>query len=212
MPKKHYQSKQSVKIGYARVSSIDDRQKLGLEVQKEALKDCDVLFSEKQSGDNDNRPQFKKALRLAKKLANEGKDVTFCIYKLDRLTRKMFTLASIIEELNQHQIKLISLHENLETGSLTGKLLCLVLGYVAEIELENIRFRTKEGLKKAKESGIKLGNKGLADEVEQQIIELYQENDLLVREIANQCSVSEATIYNVAKRNGLSRKKAQLVL
>ncbi|WP_371864145.1 hypothetical protein [Lactococcus hodotermopsidis] len=30
-----------IKIGYARVSSIDNRQKLGLEVQQEALKFCD---------------------------------------------------------------------------------------------------------------------------------------------------------------------------
>ena len=137
-----------VKIGYARVSSLDDRQKLGFEVQKEALKSCNIIFSEKQSGDNDNRPELAKAIVLAKQLSLSGKSVTLQIYKLDRLTRKMLTLANIIDELNQHNIKLISLQENIETDSLTGRLLCLVLGYVAEIELDNIRTRAKDGLRK----------------------------------------------------------------
>lgn len=35
-------------IGYSRVSSLDDRQRLGQEVQQEALKDCHVLYTEKQ--------------------------------------------------------------------------------------------------------------------------------------------------------------------
>lgn len=70
----------------------------------------------------------------------------------------MLTLANIIDELNQHNIKLISLQEKIETDSLTGRLLCLVLGYVAEIELDNIRFRTKDGLRKAKENVAILGS------------------------------------------------------
>ncbi|MGH1846720.1 recombinase family protein [Enterococcus gilvus] len=50
-------------IGYARVSSLDDRQKLGYAVQKDALKDCHIVFSEKQHGDNDNRPELTKAIK-----------------------------------------------------------------------------------------------------------------------------------------------------
>jgi predicted site-specific integrase-resolvase len=72
-----------VKIGYARVSSLDDRQKLGFEVQKEALKSCNIIFSEKQSGDNDNRPELANAIELAKQLSLSDKSVTLQIYKLD---------------------------------------------------------------------------------------------------------------------------------
>ncbi|MBP1046216.1 recombinase family protein [Enterococcus sp. BWM-S5] len=194
-----------IAVGYARVSSLDDRQKLGMDVQLEALKNCSIIFSEKQSGDNDNRHELAKALSLAKELAQQGNRVSLQIYKLDRLTRKMFTLASIIDDLNNHNVRLISLQENIETDSLTGRLLCLVLGYVAEIELNNIRLRTKEGLRKAKENGKKLGNQGLSKKKERKIIKLYQSNDLTIREIAKHCSVCEATVYNVAKRNGLSR-------
>lgn len=57
------------KIDYARVSSQEDIQRLGIEVQKSALSDCHILFTEKESSEKDNR--------------------------LDRLTRKMFTLMSL---------------------------------------------------------------------------------------------------------------------
>lgn len=73
----------SIKIGYARVSSQDDRQKLGLKVQTEALNSCDIIFSEKQSGDNDNRPELTNTISLAKHLSNQQKSVTLQIYKLD---------------------------------------------------------------------------------------------------------------------------------
>lgn len=193
-------------IGYARVSSLDNRQQLGLAVQTDALKNCDLIFSEKHSGDNDNRPELAKAIELAKQLSSSGKSVTLQIYKLDRLTRKMLTLANIIDELNQHNIKLISLQENIETGSLTGRLLCLVLGYVAEIELDNIRIRTKDGLRKANENGVKLGNPGLSKDKEKEILRLYQLNGLSIAAIAKRTGVSDKTIYNVAKRHNSSRR------
>ncbi|MBP1046157.1 recombinase family protein [Enterococcus sp. BWM-S5] len=196
-----------VKIGYARVSSQDDRQKLGLEVQTEALKNCDIIFSEKSSGDNDNQLELAKAISLAKDLSSQEKFVTLQIYKLDRLTRKMLTLANIIDELNQHNIKLISLQENIETDSLTGRLLCLVLGYVAEIEIDNIRFRTKEGLRKAKENGAILGKPALPEKKKRQILDLYQLNSMPVKTIAKRLKVSESSIYKTVKESGIKHRK-----
>lgn len=101
-------------IGYARVSSLDNRQQLGLAVKTDVLKNCDLIFSEKHLGDNDNRPELAKAIELAKQLSSSGKSVTLQIYKLDRLTRKMLTLANIIDELNQHNIKLIHSNKTLK--------------------------------------------------------------------------------------------------
>lgn len=201
-----------VKIGYIRVSSLDDRQRLSVEIQTEALASCHVLFKEKQSGSNNDRPILMQTLELAKYLSGKNKQVSLHIYKLDRLTRSMSKLGSLIDELNQHNIKLRSLQENIETDSLTGRLLCLVLGYVAEIELDNIRFRTKEGLRKAKENGVKLGNQGLPEKTEAKIIDLYQLNSLTVKEIAQRCGVCDMTVYNVARRNNLTRRNTVKLL
>ena len=193
----------TITIGYARVSSTDNRQELGLSVQKEALNFCDKLYIEKDSGGNQDRPKLEKALKLAKNYAKQGVKTNFVVYKLDRLTRKMFHLSAIIEDLTKNNIRLQSIHENIETDSLTGKFFCLMLGYVAEWELQAISERTKDGLRKAKEKGVKLGNKGLPKDTEKQIIEQYLQKENSVRNIANQLEISTATIYNVLKRNGI---------
>ncbi|HEL1601638.1 recombinase family protein [Streptococcus suis] len=198
---KQYQEKGSVVIGYARVSSTDNRQELGLEVQKEALNFCDKLYIEKESGGNQDRPQLQKALKLAKECAESGIETSFVVYKLDRLTRKMLHLSAIIDELTCHNIRLQSIHEQIETDSLTGKFFCLMLGYVAEWELQAISERTKDGLRKARERGVKLGNKGISKSKEKKVIISYLEEEMTIRDIANQFQISTATIYNVLKRN-----------
>lgn len=197
---------QEIKIGYARVSSTDNRQELGLEVQKEALKSCDILFIEKESGSQDNRVQLLKALKLAKELKRINKQISLVVYKLDRLTRKMFTLVNILDDLTIHDIQLISLKENIATDSLTGKLLVVILGYVAEMELEAIRSRTKDGLRKAKERGVKLGNKGISKTKEKEVIQLYQQSNLTAKEISQTSNISTATLYNILKRNNIETK------
>ena len=197
------QEKGTIAIGYARVSSTDDRQELGLEVQKEALSFCDKLYIEKESGDNQERPQLQQALKRAKKYAESGIETSFVVYKLDRLTRKMLHLSTIISELTNHCIRLQSIHEQIETDSLTGKFFCLMLGYVAEWELQAISDRTKDGLRKAKERGVQLGNKGISKSKEQQVIDFYLEKEISVREIAKQVQISTATIYSVLRRNNI---------
>lgn len=201
--KNNLENIKTIAIGYARVSSTDNRQELGLSVQKEALSFCDKLYIEKDSGGNQERPQLKKAMKMAKKYAQQGVKTNFVVYKLDRLTRKMLHLSTIIEDLTKYGVHLQSIHENIETDSLTGKFFCLMLGYVAEWELQAISERTKDGLRKAKEKGVKLGNKGLEQSKEKQIIKQYLQKELTVRKIANQLNISTATIYNVLKRNGI---------
>lgn len=207
---KKLKDKQEVKIGYARVSSTDNRQLLGLEVQKEALANCDILFTEKESGGQDNRKELLQIIRLAKRLRRQGKSVSIVVYRLDRLTRRMFTLVDILRDFSEKDIQLISIQENIDTKSLTGKLLVVLLGYVAEMELEAIKSRTKDGLRKARERGVKLGNPGISRKIEQEVILLYQ-NEVKVKNIASVTEISVATVYNVLHRNKipLKSKKTQ---
>ncbi len=199
----HYQIQGKITIGYARVSSADNRQKLGLEVQKEALNFCDKLYIERESGGNQDRPQLQKALKLAKECAESGIETSLVVYKLDRLTRKMLHLSALIADLTSHNIRLQSLQEQIETDSLTGKFFCLMLGYVAEWELQAISDRTKDGLRKAKERGVKLGNKGISKDKERQIIRSYLKQEMPIRDMADQLHISTATIYSVLRRNNI---------
>lgn len=195
-----------IKIAYCRVSSVDDRQKLGLEVQTEALKHCDYLFKERHSGSDDNRKEFNKSIKLAKKLAGSGNQVSFCVYKMDRLSRKTSTLLKVVEELIAHKIEFVSMKENINTSTPSGILMYQMLSIFAEFELNNLKMRTREGLSRAKANGVKLGNKGISTAKEERIADLYQCSQLSIKEIAKNCEVCEKTVYNVAKRLKLSRK------
>ena len=201
-------SQNIINIGYARVST--HKQDLGLEVQIDALKHCDQLFIERESGSNNVRPELEKALKLAQTLSKKGMQVTFTIYKLDRLTRSMFKLLELIEQFNDSDIQLVSLHEKLETDSLIGRLLCMILGFVAESELENMRFRTREGLRKAKEKGVKLGAKRISKKKEERIIQQYLVGGLSIRKIAKTEQISTSTIYKVLERNDVANNRKKV--
>ena len=201
-------SQNIINIGYARVST--HKQDLGLEVQIDALKHCDQLFIERESGSNNARPELEKALKLACDLSKKGKQVTFTIYKLDRLTRSMFKLLELIERFNDSDIQLVSLHEKLETDSLIGRLLCVILGFVAESELENLRFRTREGFRKAKEKGVTLGAKRISKKKEERIIEQYLAGGTSIRTIAKTERISTSTIYKVLERNDVANNRKKV--
>ena len=201
-------SQNIINIGYARVSTY--KQDLGLEVQIEALKHCDQLFIECESGSNNARSELEKALKLAQTLSKKGTQVTFTIYKLDRLTRSMFKLLELIEQFNDSDIQLVSLHEKLETDSLIGRLLCMILGFVAESELENLRFRTREGLRKAKEKGVKLGAKRISKKKEERIIQQYLVGESSIRKIAKTEQISTSTIYKVLERNDVANNRKKV--
>lgn len=196
-----------IRIGYARVSSIDDRQNLGLSVQTEALMGCDVLFKEKKSGNDDTRPQLDKSIRLAKQLARDGKQVTFCVYKMDRLSRKTSTLLKIVEELKEANVEFASIKENIDTSTPTGILMYQLLGIFAEFELNNIKQRTREGLQKARENGVKLGKPALTEKKKQQIIDLYQLNSLTVKDISKRLNISESSTYKTLRNSQVKRRK-----
>ena len=204
-----HQTPGSMTIGYARVSSSDNRQELGLAVQKEALTFCDKIYIEKESGGNQDRPQLEQALALAKASAEKGLDTSLVVYKLDRLTRKMLHLSELIADLTSHQVRLLSLQEEIETDTLTGKFFCLMLGYVAEWELQAISDRTKEGLRKARERGTRLGRPSLSEDRQRQIIQAYLQQEIPVRDLARQLHISTATLYSVLKRNNIRRMRKE---
>src|SRR6202030_3991613 len=114
-------------IGYARVSKIDQQD---TRAQVKALKDagCKRIFEESASGGRWDRPQLHKALDQLR----DG-DV-FVVWKLDRLSRSLKDLLTILEKITQAGAGFRSLTENVDTGTPAGKMLLQMLGAFAEFE------------------------------------------------------------------------------
>jgi len=86
------------------------------------------------------------------------------IWKLDRWARSSYELLNEITELHEKGIKFISLSDNIDLSTATGRLQFQVLSAFAEFERNLIRERTLEGLHRAKAQGKTLGRpKGSKD-------------------------------------------------
>ena len=79
------------------------------------------------------------------------------VYKLDRWARSSQELILEFNELYNKGINIISLSDNIDLSTATGKLQFQILSAFAEFERNLIRERTLEGLHRAKMQGKKLG-------------------------------------------------------
>ena len=105
-------------IGYVRVSDSDQN----LAVQLEKLKNCDKLFQDEHTGRSRKRPQLVECLNYVR----EGD--TLVVTRLDRMGRSVRHLCQIAEQLKAQQVELKVLDQDIDTGTITGRLLFHVLG------------------------------------------------------------------------------------
>lgn len=197
-----------VKVGYARVSTTD-KQVLGLELQIRALKNnhCDRVFSEEVSGSKDDREQMNLAIEFAREVQLNGKQALFYIYKLDRLGRHTSKAIQTIEDLNSYGIPVISIKEQFDTSTAVGILQYQMLATFAEFELNNIRQRTKDGLQQAKLNGKRLGRPKTDPNIKSQVVRLYTNSNLTVKQIAERCGISCSNAYNILALTKVKRRR-----
>lgn len=131
---------------------------LGLDAQKRDVEiylnnfchTCEVVaeFTDIESGKTDNRPELSKAIEVAKSLK-----ATLLVSKLDRLSRKVSFIASLLEDK--------SLNFKVAVMPNADKFQLHIYAALAEQERDFISARTKAALAEAKTRGVKLG--GLRD-------------------------------------------------
>jgi DNA invertase Pin-like site-specific DNA recombinase len=79
------------------------------------------------------------------------------IWRLDRLGRSLAHLVTLATELHEIGVALVSLGENIDGSTSTGRLMLGIMGSLAEFERERLRERTMLGLARAKRQGKRLG-------------------------------------------------------
>jgi putative DNA-invertase from lambdoid prophage Rac len=147
---------------YVRVSTSEqtvENQKIRLHEYAEK-NNCTFDIFEETESTRKTRP-VKQAL-LAKLRQNQYDAVV--VYKLDRWARSSTELILDTKELIDKGIGFISISDNLDFSTASGKLHFAILSAFAEFERELIRERTIEGLRRAKLQGKQAGRpKGSKD-------------------------------------------------
>ena len=144
------------KIGYARVSSVDQN----LDRQLELLSQCDKIFTDKASGKDTNRDGFQEMMKFIRE------DDIIVVTELKRLGRNNKELT---ETMNLIQLKKATL-EVLNLPALTGitddnlrrllnNLIIELYKYQAEEERRYIRETQQQGITLAKAKGKYKGGK-----------------------------------------------------
>jgi DNA invertase Pin-like site-specific DNA recombinase len=139
-------------LGYARISKSDD-QKTAPQIR--ALKEvgCKKVFEEFASGGRWDRPQLHRLLDQLR--AGD----TLVVWKLDRLSRSLKDLLTILERIDATGAKFRSLTEAIDTAGAAGRILMQMLGSFAEFGRAMIRERTRAGLREARAKGRVPGRK-----------------------------------------------------
>jgi len=178
-----------MRIGYARVSTLDQNPELQLQKLREA--GCERVIVEKASGAKIDRPELQRVLTDILR----GGD-TLVIWKLDRLARSLKQLIQTAEDLKGRGIGLVSLTDAIDTSSPGGMLVFHMLGAIAEFERALIRERTVAGLAEARRKGRRGGRPRLLSEKDAVAARaLLTDGTLSSKEVAARFGVSKATLY-----------------
>lgn len=181
-----------MKIGYARTSTQDQN----LDLQIDALQQlvCERIYQEKISSVKDNRPELENCLKALR--AGD----TLYIWRLDRLGRSLKHLVQLINQLQDMDCSLVSIKENIDTSTPTGKLTFHIFASLAEFERDLICERTKAGLLSARARGRMGGRPQKLSEKEKSMIrQLMKDRNNSASDIAKRFGVSRATVYNITK-------------
>lgn len=172
-------------IGYARVSTTDQ----DTSGQIARLRDvgCEVVREEKVSGRSRNGRS-----ELATILDFIRPGDTLVVLKLDRLGRSTRDVLNLVHELDERGAFLHVLEPDISTAGPMGKMMLTVLGMVAEMELQFIRERQRDGIERAKAKGIYRGRKPSIDK--DHVLRLKAEG-VGPAEIARRLGIGRASVY-----------------
>lgn len=174
-------------IGYARVSTQD--QKLQLQINALQKAGCKRIFEDKVSGSRAERP----GLTKAQEALREGD--TLVIWKLDRLGRSVKNLVDLIGELQKQGIQFKSLTDSIDTGTASGRFFFHVMASLAEMERELTIERTRAGLEVARQLGRVGGRRRLMTESKIKSAKKLLASGVPPRDVAANLGVSVPTLY-----------------
>ncbi|PLR75463.1 resolvase [Bacillus sp. V3-13] len=186
-------------IGYARVSTVD--QNLDRQINILTEYGCEKIIKEKFTGTIKDR----KGLHQLFDVIRQGDSVV--VESISRLGRKTLDILNIIQQLEEMGVQFISLKENMDTRTSTGKAMFQMMCVIAELERNLIAERVKEGLDASKRRGKTLGRPKLDKEKLTVALRMYDSNEYSIKEIVSATGISQGSLYRAVNRRKLEEIK-----
>lgn len=186
-------------IGYARVSTVEQNEARQTALFKEEK--VDKFFLDRLSGKNTHRPQLKAMLNYVR----EGDTVIVSEYS--RLARSTRDLLSIVQQLTEKKVQLISDKERLDTSTAQGRLMLTVFAALAEFERDVMLQRQREGIIIAKKQGKYKGRQPIPYNEEQfrKECQKWIKGQQTATATMKLLGMKPNRFYRLAKKHGFSR-------
>src|ERR1700677_3814202 len=105
------------------------------------------------AGAKESRPELNRLMTDAKRRKLD----LILIWKLDRFGRSLRHLVNALAELEAVGVAFVSLTDNLDLSTPSGRLMFQVIAAMGEFERELIRERVRSGMRNAREKGARIG-------------------------------------------------------
>ena len=183
---------------YARVSTSNGQQ--DPEMQLAELREyaarrrwqiTDEYCDEGVSGSKESRP----ALNRLMSDAQRRKFDAVLVWKIDRFGRSLKHLVNALAELAAFGVAFVSLHDNLDLSTPSGRLMFQIIGAMAEFERALIQERVRAGLRNARAKGKRLGRP--CRKVDVTKIAALRASGKSWRAISQELGVGIATLYRL---------------
>ena len=190
----------NMKVGYIRVSTKEQNEERQVRLLNEH--GVEKAFVEKISGKNADREQLNEMINFAR----EG-DVVYT-ESISRIARNTKDLLNIIETLTEKGVEFVSVKENIDTTTPTGKFMLTVFGALATLERETILERQAEGIAIAKEQGKFKGKQPIKVDVSlfDEVMKKWNSGEITGVQAQKELGLKPNTFYRRAKEYNNAHK------
>lgn len=155
------------------------------------------VYKDIASGKDSNRKEF----NIMMNDAHKKKFDVILVWSLDRLSREgLYKTVNLLQHLTNIGVNIISYTEPYinTTDEIVRSVMLALLSTLAKAEREKISERTKAGLQRAKQLGVRIGRPKTDEKVVAKIQKLLKAG-FSIREVAGECGVSPSLVYKVKK-------------
>jgi DNA invertase Pin-like site-specific DNA recombinase len=145
---------------YARVSTLHGQQDPELQLSelreyaiRRGLSIHEEFVDQGVSGSKESRPALNRLMADAQRCRFDA----VLVWKIDRFGRSLKHLVNSLADLSAYGISFISLRDNLDLSTPSGRLMFQIIGAMAEFERALIQERVRAGLRNAKAKGTRIG-------------------------------------------------------
>ncbi len=192
---------------YARVSTLHGQQDPEMQLSelreyatRRGLSIHEEYVDQGVSGSKESRPALNRLMSEAQRCRFDA----VLVWKIDRFGRSLKHLVNSLADLSAYGIAFISLRDNLDLSTPSGRLMFQIIGAMAEFERALIQERVKAGLRNAKSKGKLIGRPRRVVDTSK-VLKLRAEG-LSWRQVSTRLGLGLGTVYRAVEESKLGKQ------